>query len=49
MEPRNFKEMKMDFPTYLQTVKLRAKPMPSDRQIVHAQIGMLTELGSLAT
>lgn len=37
----------MDFPTYLQTVKLRAKPMPSDKQIVHAQIGMLTELGEL--
>ena len=37
----------MDFLTYLQTVKLRAKPMPSDKQIVHAQIGMLTELGEL--
>ena len=37
----------MDFPTYAQTVTLRARPMPPDQQLIHAQIGMLTELGEL--
>ena len=34
----------MNFPTYLQTVTLRAKPMPPAKQLVHAQIGMISEL-----
>lgn len=37
----------MNFETYLQTVKLRCRPLPPDKQLVHAQIGMVTELGEL--
>ena len=37
----------MNFNTYLQTVLLRARLMPGPRQLEHAQIGMLTELGEL--
>lgn len=37
----------MNFSTYLQTILLRARPMERLRQIEHAQIGMLTELGEL--
>ena len=37
----------MNFNAYLQTVLLRARPMACSRQLEHAQIGMLTELGEL--
>lgn len=37
----------MNFETYLQTVKLRCRPLPPAKQLVHAQIGMVTELGEL--
>jgi hypothetical protein len=37
----------MNFNDYLQTVLLRARPMDGPRQMEHAQIGMLTELGEL--
>ena len=37
----------MNFETYLQTVKLRCRPLPPAQQLIHAQIGMVTELGEL--
>lgn len=37
----------MNFETYLQTVKLRCRPLPPAKQLIHAQIGMITELGEL--
>lgn len=37
----------MNFNTYLQTVLLRASPMPGPSQKIHAQVGMLTEIGEL--
>lgn len=37
----------MKFEPYLQTVLKRASPMPSDKQLIHAQLGMLTEVGEL--
>lgn len=38
----------MNFYTYLQTVKLRAAPLPLDEQLKHAALGMLSEAGELA-
>jgi NTP pyrophosphatase (non-canonical NTP hydrolase) len=38
----------MNFHTYLQTVKFRAAPLPLDKQIEHAALGMLSEAGELA-
>lgn len=37
----------MNFETYLQTVKARCSPLPHGRQLTHAQLGMITEVGEL--
>lgn len=38
----------MKFQPYLQTVLNRAAPMEPAKQLIHAQLGMLTEVGELA-
>lgn len=38
----------MNFQTYLQTVNLRARPLPRAKQVEHGQLGMITEVGELA-